>query len=345
MDVEHGLVSQDTFNEAVKTRIRVPALSSLYQKFIADGIEQTSWEIIDSFPESVRRPLLYTLTIHVTKEKPVFIYAIGKHSDQTKSQFVAASTDLLWALSLIMDDVVDNDIQRADKDTAWVIFGKQPVEDAMKIILERLIQTQARRISPRVAAFLQECVDDGMRSLFAPQIHSLDSTEEDILKNIDQRARFHCEYPMMAIFEGSERSEQQLRLGAEALFASNRAGQILNDVKDLVPSNLYGRSLFSDIIGGTNTIPLRMMLETIKGADKRLLEEVFGKRELDPRTLSDLENLVLAYLPRRQIYRKVSGIYKHSADIMRLVTDDDDFHIFWQWIEYKLSQADRLLGQ
>lgn len=345
MSVEDDLTSLGTFKEVVKARIKVSVVASLYQKFEDIGLEQASWEITSNIPETERRPLLYTLTTHVTKEKPIFIYSIGKHSlhhlDRVK--FLAAATDLLWSLSLMMDDIVDNDIQRADKDTAWTVYGRKQVEDSINHILERLIQAQAQRISPQSAIFLRECVDDGIKSLFAPQIHSLDSTEGDIFQNIDQRARFHCEYPIRAIFEGIEGSEQQLKLGVEALFASNRAGQILNDAKDLIPSNLYGRSLFSDIVGGTITLPLRMMVETVKGADKKLLEGVFGKRELDPRTLSNLEDLVLANLPRHRIYQKVSSIYEHFTDTMRLAIDSDDFGTCQQWVQYKLSQADQLL--
>lgn len=347
MSIEDDLDSFPIFKKTVKARIRVPTLARLYQKFEDSGLEQTSWEMISDIPESERRPLLYTLTSHVTKEKPVFIYAIGRHSPQYKerAQFVAASTDLLWSLSLMMDDIVDNDTQRADKDTAWSVYGKKQVENDIKFILKSLVQPQAQRISPHVAVFLQECVNDGMRSLFAPQIHSLDSTEEDILQNIDQRARFHCEYPMRAIFDGAEGSERQLALGTEALFASNRAGQILNDVKDLVPSSLYGRPLFSDITGGTITVPLRMMADGVRGVDKRLLEGAFGKKELDTKTLFDLKNLVLASLPRTRIHQKVSGIYERFTDIMRLVTDTDDFSICQEWAQYKLSQADRLLSR
>lgn len=345
MSLEYDLDSLHSFKEEVKARIKIPTITHLYQKFTTDGLEQVSWEIINSVPEAGRRPLLYTLITHVTKEKPVFIYAIGKSSDRAKAKFVAASTDLLWALSLMMDDVVDDDIQRAGKDTAWVVYGRKQVEDNIKVILKKLVFIQAQKISPRAAVFLQECVDDGIKSLFAPQIHSLDSKEEDILKNIDQRARFHCEYPMRAIFEESEGPEKQLRLGAEALFASNRAGQILNDVKDLVASNLYGRPLFSDIMRGTITVPLRMMVDTVKSADNKLLEGAFGKEKMDPKTLSDLENLFLANLPKMKIRQKVSSTYERFTDLMRLITGEDDFNICQEWAQYKLSQADRLLRE
>lgn len=345
MRVEDDLTSLDTFREAVKARIQVPTLARLYQRFEDSGLEQASWEIISDIPEVERRPLLYTLTTHVTKEKPIFIYSIGRHHPgyQDRTQFVAASTDLLWSLSLMMDDIVDNDMQRADKDTAWIVYGRNQVENNIKLVLRKLVLAQAEKISPQVAVFLQECVDDGMKSLFAPQIHSLDSTEEDILQNIDQRAHFHCEYPMKALFDGSEGTSQRAKLGTEALFACNRAGQILNDVKDLVPSNLYGRPLFSDITGGTVTVPLRIMADGVRGTDKRLLEGAFGNKKLDTKTLSDLENLLLANLPRTRIHQKVSGIYERFTDIMRLVTDTDDFDICQEWVQYKLSQADRLL--
>lgn len=344
MTKDNDLVSLGVFTEAVKARIQTPAIADIYQKFEEYGLEKVSWGIVGNIPQDERRPLLYTLATHVTKEKPIFIYAIGKHLNPAKSHFVAASVDLLWALSLMMDDVVDNDVQRADKDTAWIVYGREHIESSLRVILNTLVQAQAKEISPRAATFLQECVDDGMKSLFAPQIHSLDSTEEDILRNVDQRARFHCEYPMRAIFEcGSKRSEQQSRLGADALFACNRAGQILNDVKDLTPSNLYGRSLFRDIAGGTITIPLKMMISTIKGEDEKFLKAVFGKGNLDPRTLSDLEDLILTNLPRHRIHQKVSSVYERFIDIMRLVTDSDDFDICEQWVQYKLSQADKLL--
>lgn len=345
MRIEGDLDSKSTFREAVRARIKVPTIAHLYQRFEDGGLEEVSWEILNNIPDSERRPLLYTLTTHVTKEKPVFIYSIGRHhpGDQDRAQFVAASTDLLWALSLMMDDIVDNDAQRADKDTAWVVYGRRQIEGNIKFILGKLVQAQDQVISPQTAVFLQECVNDGMRSLFAPQIHSLDSTEEDILQNIDQRARFHCEYPMKALFDGGERTSQRAKLGTEALFACNRAGQILNDVKDLVPSSLYGRPLFSDITRGTVTVPLRIMADGVRGADKRLLEGAFGNKKLDTKTLSDLENLLLANLPRTRIHQKVSGIYERFTDIMRLVTDTDDFNICQEWVQYKLSQADRLL--
>lgn len=345
MGTERNLDSLDAFKEAVDLRIKTPQIANLYRRFQDAGLEEASWKVISDIPETERVPLLYTLTVHVTKEKPVFIYAIGKHYRRNieKLNLVAVSTDLLWALSLMLDDVVDNDTQRAGQDSTWTIFGKENIRNYVMSTLGIFYEKQAQEISPAVANLLRSCVEDGIRSLYSPQVHSIDSSEEDILYNIDQRARFHCEYPIKAIFEGDPEHEEQSKLAMEGLFASNRAGQIINDVKDLVPSNLYGRPLFSDIIGGTTTVPLSMMMDVLKGADRRFIYRVFNSKESDQKTLDDLEGIISANLPRARIHRKISDIYEYFTDIMRVVTDEDGFDVCQEWSEYKLTQADRLL--
>lgn len=67
-----------------------------------------------------------------------------------------------------------------------------------------------------------------------PAVRSIDSNTDEILRNIDRQARFHCEYPVKDLLAGSKR-EKLIPMVTNGLFCLNRSGQILNDVKDLMP--------------------------------------------------------------------------------------------------------------
>ncbi len=347
MSKEKSAEQSRFFREAVSRRLRAPIVKQLFENFEREGLYEVSWEIINTIPKFERKLLLHTLSAHVTKEKPVFIHAIGKHSSkgEENSKFVAASTDLIWALSLMLDDVIDNDNYRAGEKAAWVVYGSSQVKGGVWKMVELIAKQQADRISPETPQLLRDCIDDGMKSILDPAIHSLELPVVAIIQNVDRRARFHCEYPMRAIFQGDSTHQERGTVGIRALYASNLAGQILNDVKDLVRSDIYGRPIFSDIVAGTTTIPLRIMFESMGNTNRKFLMEIFGRKDLDVKTAKELEKIVLADIPRSQIHQLIFDTYKQFIDKMRLIIEADDLEVCNEWVKYKMAQADRLLLQ
>jgi geranylgeranyl pyrophosphate synthase len=333
----------------VRERIHTPIVEELYNGFVENGINQTLVEILGNIPEEYRPPILHTLSTHVTKEKPVFVYGIGSYQvdDKDRVRFIAASVDLLWCLSLIVDDIFDADAQRAGKETAWRIFGKEPSYRSAEVTFELLQCLTEKRLSTEAKDLLIECVTEGISSLEDPVIRTLDSSRESILDNIDRRARFHCEYPIRALFPEAKLNSgkrETVRRGTEGLFCVNRAGQILNDVKDLVPSQIYGRDTFSDISGGTSTIPLIMLYEDLDIREREGLRGVFGNPSATADKVDWLTRISEEKLPRQDIYSLVSENYRRFLETMEPIVDLNYFGFCQKWVDYKLDQALILLA-
>ena len=220
----------------IRERIFTPVIEEFYNEFINNGTHQYLAEILSQIPAEYHPPVLHTLATHVTKEKPVFIYGIGigNSVDVKRTRFVAASVDLLWCLSLMVDDIIDGDRLRANKKTAWSVYGKKETYKSAEIAFEVLQEITAETLSPSIRTLLVEAVEDSLKSLEVSAVRNMDASVDDILRNIDRRARFHCEYPIKALFAGRE-NEETTFLAMEALFCANRAGQILNDIKILFP--------------------------------------------------------------------------------------------------------------
>jgi len=327
-----------------RERIFTPIIGEFYSQFIRNRTNQTLVEILSQVPAKYHPPILHTLTTHVTKEKPIFVYGIGKtfaDEDENKVRFVAASTDLLWCLSLIVDDIVDEDTQRANRETTWVIYGKEESHKAAQVTYEALQDLTEKTLSPQMRMLLTECVQDGIQSLNEPLIRRLGTSIGDILANIDRRARFHCEYPIKTLLPS--RTTEIASLAIEGLLSVNRAGQILNDTKDLIPSEIYGRGVFSDLKSGTATTPLIALYQETTREEQQLLEHCFGNPSLVTKNINTLDKTITLRLPRERIHSLVLTNYEKFLDLMKTTISPDYFPFCQKWVDYKLKQANQLL--
>ncbi len=336
----------ETFIFLAQKRIREPVVGSLYAEFINNGTAEILKGILYNVPPEHRLPILYTLVTHVTKEKPVFVYGIGRSVDcidEGRAKFVAASTDLLWCLSLMVDDIIDEDHFRAGRKTAWTTYGKWETYTSAGVAFGILQDLTAQTLSPEARQLFIETVQDGLESLKDPLIKDVDSNIEAILKNIDRRARFHVEYPVRALFADTG-DEELIQAATNALSCVNRAGQILNDVKDLVPSQIYGRNLFSDIRGGTVTVPFIMLQNASTPNEKQGLRECFNCPHLTLEQIDWLQRLVRRRLPGQQIYELVLRNYEIFLETMRGIVAPKYFALCQEWVNYKMDQASKLLS-
>ena len=332
----------DNLATFTREQIFIPTVKDLYSEFTGNGIEQTLVKILNQIPTKHQPPILHTLTTHVTKEKPVFIYGIGESVDIDKAKFIAASTDLLWCLSLMVDDIIDEDNHRAGKKTAWSIYGQQETYTSASVALRTLQDLTTEILSPTTTQLLIETVNDSLKSLEDPVVKNLDSDIGDILHNIDRRARFHCEYPVKALFVGNKK-EEIISIATDSLFCVNKAGQILNDAKDLIPSQFYGRELFTDIRSGTTTVPLILLQEVLTIKERQTLRECFNCSSLTVEQITWLYSFVKAKLPRQRIYTLVLDNYGQFLEGMREIVTPKYFVLCQEWVKYKIGQANTLL--
>lgn len=330
----------------IKKRITTPVIQKLYDEFVQNGTYQALIEILNFLPPFCLPPIFHTLTTHVTKEKPVFVYGIVKEFSgeiEKRKRFIAASTDFIWCLSLMIDDIVDKDTQRAGRETAWVIFGREKTYQAAQIAYQILQNLTETRISSQAKNLLVECVEEGLSSLSDPQIRSLPTaTEEALIENITRRARFHCEYPLR-VLSPTLTVDERLALAIEGLHFVNLGGQILNDLKDLVISDLYGRPPLSDIKGGIVTIPLLRVYRNSTEEEKALLEYCLGQPTLVDQNIGPIIDIVALRLPKEDTYALVGKYYQRFLDLMGQVISPDYFPFCSAWVDYKLDQAHRLL--
>lgn len=335
-------LSPNNLDIFVRERIHIPIVDELYTEFVNNGTNQVLVKILNQIPPEYHPPILHTLATHVTKEKPVFIYSIGHDVDANRARFVAASTDLLWCLSLMVDDIIDNDDFRANRRTAWRIYGQQETYRSAEVAFRTLQHLTTQILSPEAEQLLVETVEDGLRSLRDPVVKNMDSGVDDILSNIDRRARFHCEYPVKALFTNTG-NEELIQAATNALFCVNRAGQILNDVKDLVLSEIYGRLPYTDIHSGTVTVPLIMLQKVSTTDEKQKLRECFNSPSLTSEQMNWLQGFIVRKLPKQQIHNLISENYRIFLETMSQIVASEYFVLCQGWVDYKIGQANKLL--
>lgn len=330
-----------------RERIYEPVIDYLYKEFENRKIIQFLQHTLLQFPPEMQPVVVQTLVTHVTKEKPVFVYLFSKPfiEDPNIVCETAANVDLLWALSMMIDDIIDSDQQRAGKPTSWVVFGREFTEQTVNVGLEIVGAIMEDRMPGIGISLLKEHVARGLASLKAPELSNLDSTSEDLIDNIDRRASFHCELPMSFLghFSNTE-GVSNLMLATEALYATNRAGQILNDLKDVVPSDIYGRQLFSDIKSGVLTVPLSIMLQELSAFEMRNFSEIFGKGNLTETEVNYIEHLILDKLNVDAVLEIVFSTYDLFLERAKALIYPGDLMAFDIWVQYKHSQAYKLAG-
>lgn len=325
----------------IEERINRPVTGLLYERFVQLGLNNKTESLLGDFSNEEVAPVIYTLCTHITKEKPVFVYEIGRSLDLGEEEVSSAAVvvDVLWSLSLMMDDIIDDDLKRAGRDSTWVKFGKERTDYSAHLVLDKILNSLKRVYGNDVEKVVMNSIDKAMSSLSSSQVRDFNSEIDNLEDNIDQRADFHCALPAFLLCKNmDERQDFQ-----DILFLSNRAGQVVNDLKDIVSSSIYGRDIFSDIRGGTLTIPLLFLRENVDGIERGWLEDVFGSGSLSEKEREWLFNLVRDNLPRERIFNYVNGQYELFLSKVGEVVDVDRRGIFKMWSDYKKGQLKMLL--
>lgn len=335
----------ESIDRSIIERIHIQEVGQLYQAFKETGIDLPLNEILVSLPVEARSPIIHTLTTHVTKEKPVFAYCIGRSHgvNERKCQVVAASVDLLWTLALIVDDVTDKDLKRTGRETAWMKFGREQTIRAAIVTLNTVRKKLSSELGPWTEKLALAYVNQGVISVEKQKAIKLDSPINQILANYEEKANFHCRFPVESLLSevNSKDIQEKAILGLQLV---NQAGQTLNDVKDLIPGDKYGRESYSDIRNQTVTLPIKILWESFDPKERKDFLRLFGKKTptLEERQLISL--LIEKSQVREKLRKRILDSYSRALSCIGQVVDKKYLLWFNLWVNYKMGQTDKILG-
>ena len=173
----------------IKDRIHNPVVSDLFQAYQEYRIGNQFLKILNTIPANRLEPIVHTLTTHVTKEKPVFVYSLGISNPENSPDrvaLVASSIDLLWCLALMYDDVFDGDRLRAGKSTAWVKHGKKATIEAAQFGIDTIDSILSDNLGEESGRLMKDYILSGVESLERHRNLNLESPREEILQNYER---------------------------------------------------------------------------------------------------------------------------------------------------------------
>lgn len=331
-------------NSQIVERLRHPLIRNLYEAYYSKAILFNLVGILQRIPEDQQGPILHTLSTHVTKEKPLFIYAVGESFGVPKNRFqtMAAAVDLLWTLALMVDDIEDKDQQRAGMDSAWIIYGAEKAYQSAEAGFQAVIETLVEVFDPGAARLCKSYVEKGVASLGEHRALTLEATDEELIANYIKRADFHTTAPVEILWRFSDKKGNK-ETAIAAMREVNLAGQILNDIKDFLPEYSWLREGFSDVRSGLVTLPINRLWSLLNQEKRRGFSSIFGKRELETEEIDFLRACIEETGVMGLLKGEIAGLYTSSLGNYNQVIGPEEARGWFQtWLDYKLEQLSQV---
>ncbi|KKS94823.1 MAG: hypothetical protein UW68_C0017G0007 [Candidatus Collierbacteria bacterium GW2011_GWB1_44_6] len=331
----------NTIREKTEFRLHDDVVKKLFDAYCNYGILDSVSQILSEVPQRVLEPIIHTLGSHVTKEKPVFTYSVLQSVGQDKktSVQVGAIVDLLWTLSLMYDDMFDQDLKRSGLPAAWVEFGSDFAYQSAQAGFEAVKKMVSRYFCDDASQVIDKLVVMGIGSLKAHRDLKPGASKSELLDNYRLRALFHTALPFVLI----DQVPDDKNVSFLAIENVNLAGQIMNDLKDVSPKYIWLREGFSDIRSGVMSIPLAILIERLNTEDKTRTLGLFGNGEMSE---IDKRFVIDSFVTSGTLADSINmtkEIYNASLDQFHSVLKPE-FRIFIdEWILSKKQQLDNLV--
>ncbi|MBI4036640.1 polyprenyl synthetase family protein [Candidatus Daviesbacteria bacterium] len=321
---------------AIYARINAPTVLSVFEEWKNRGLLFLTQEFLGRLEPETAIPIHHSFVTHVHKEKGLFVEVLGKNlginSDIRKP--LAVSADMLWAISLMFDDIEDEDTMRGNLQTCWVKFGKQQTLAAALNGTKKLLEYLTEKVgNSTVASSCTRYIQIGLRSLREHRLMDLETPVGIITRNYENRCDFHGTFQLSAMWTESQ-EDQKFKLAISGLRLFNQGGQLINDLKDFTDGDLYGRS-FSDIRRGVPTIPLSYLYNLLSPTDRSTLLAFFGKGTITPTDSMVINELVTKSNVLRNTLARIADCYRDSIAQLAEVVSPQDLSWFQKWAEYK----------
>lgn len=325
-----------------ESRLESTVVKELFSAYCQFSILSEVSGILETVPQETREPIIYTLGSHVTKEKPIFVYStlqsVSEVSEKKASQ-IAATVDLLWSLSLMYDDMFDQDLKRSGFPAAWIKFGGDKTYKSAYAGFEAVKKMSDLNFGDESVKQIDKYVGAGLASLKSHKELKAGTSVNKLMDNYRQRALFHCALPFVLINQVPNQDNQAFL----AIENVNLAGQILNDLKDISPKYVWLREGFSDIRSGVMSVPFAILLKKLPDIDKAKILSIFGK---NPLSQEDKQYIIDMFVQSKALTDSIKltrSIYEASFSQFYSTLKPQFWVYTKNWIDYKLKQLEDLI--
>ena len=341
------LASFEQVYKQLGNNIYDPTVQSFYDSYVDEGCLSSYVDILNLLPVGAREMVLSAQETQVHKEKALWsvFFARSYGFDIDMSVKIGASTEILWGLSTVIDDILDNDPSRNGKEAEWSRLGKSHAIAHAVSSLEQTLSYLSETVDPQIAKMAYQYVKIGVDSIGRHHKMSFEAPEGAILNNYIERDGFHTTFPIESVFflcAGSDnrllRELDQLRLG---LILFNQAGQIANDLSDIW-NPMQELVRLNDLREGHITIAIRTLADVVSTPESRHLNRLFGvRRDYSPYEIGALAEMVRNPLFIPRITRRITDTYSRSYKILAPRMIPGDASMLCNWIVYKTKRYDK----
>lgn len=335
-------------DKQITERIFDQTVLNVYSVWKNRGLLAETCQILEKLPEDDTEIISYSFTTHVHKEKGLFLDLLGERAPIPDGgrKALAVSADLLWALSLMVDDIEDNDSWRGDRASSWVKYGKQKTITAglrcLDFLIKHLVFTTG---NPLIGESCLSYVKLGLKSLSRHRHMNLDTPMDIINHNYEQRCDFHGTFQLVSMYGGilGIYQPEEMNRNIAGLRALNKSGQLINDLKDVAAGDLYHRS-YSDIRNGVPTIPLILIYRSTERSDANFLRDIFGRGTLDYEQKNRLQQIISESSVVSRTMSRIDDTYQQSLDLLSSQLDSQELGYLESWVQYKSNSVRKQLG-
>lgn len=328
--------------DRIQGRIYHATVSTFFDRYLTLGFFDKTSEILTSLSPDSQTALETTLATHVHKEKPVFIALYGNSLGLNPNQIssIATAVDLLWAISLMYDDMFDGDTVRSGVTTVWGTFGKEKTVEICYEIFEAILSDLQRHVGPDIALLAKQYVQTGLDSLGRHIQLPLTTSTQELYQNYHQRNDFNGTFGMHAITQLAHNNSIEVNEKSILFIRNlNLASQLLNDLKDI--DDYYKRG-YSDIRNGVVTVPISHLYSSLSPEERTVFLSIYGsKRDLTTAEQEFIVTLVTKYDVVSDTVSRIETHYASAEEIAACIFPSNDFLLVQSWIEYKKEPLQR----
>lgn len=206
-----------------------------------------------------------------------------------------AATELVHNFSLLHDDVMDGDIERRHRPTAWRVFGVPAAILAGDAMLTVAVDTIRESYAPNVAVAVESCLNTAVRRLIAGQSADVgfesrtDVTLDECVRMERDKtsALLACASSIGAVAAGAPEAQvRALEAFGEHL---GLAFQMVDDLLGIWGSvATTGKPALSDLASRKKSVPVLAAMESGTAAGEELRERYCAEQDTDPELLATL---------------------------------------------------------
>jgi geranylgeranyl diphosphate synthase type I len=209
-------------------------------------------------------------------------------ADPSAAVPAAVAVELVHNFSLLHDDVMDNDLERRHRPTAWTVFGVPAAILAGDALLTLAVETARRGSAVSVSGEVVGCLNEAVQDLIVGQSADVDferRTDVELAECLDMAAGktgalMRCASSIGALAVGADR--RTVRILAEFGDHLGLAFQLVDDLLGIWGSpEVTGKPALADLRSRKKSVPVVAALNSGTEAAERLAELYFQPHQPD----------------------------------------------------------------